>query len=111
MIYNASELMIQTMLFLVHNNHAMQSRIDTNTLYYVKTGESKWLLWYAIKYQKCDFLHLCTLVKVFTGLEDKLRPHIRFGMGSCAVISAKNHKRQRRKRQSVTAEREKSQTP
>jgi len=28
-----------------------------------------------------------------------------------AVISAKNHKRQRRKRQSVTAEREKSQTP
>jgi len=28
-----------------------------------------------------------------------------------AVISAKNHKRQRRKRQSVTARREKSQTP
>jgi len=28
-----------------------------------------------------------------------------------AVISAKNHKRQRRKRQSVTAEREESQTP
>jgi len=28
-----------------------------------------------------------------------------------AVISAKNHKRQRRKRQSVTANREKSQTP
>jgi len=28
-----------------------------------------------------------------------------------AVISAKNHKRQRRKRQSVTTEREKSQTP
>jgi len=28
-----------------------------------------------------------------------------------AVISAKNHKRQRRKRQSVTAIREKSQTP
>jgi len=28
-----------------------------------------------------------------------------------AVISAKNHKRQRRKRQSVTAKREKSQTP
>jgi len=28
-----------------------------------------------------------------------------------AVISAKNHKRQRRNRQSVTAEREKSQTP
>jgi len=28
-----------------------------------------------------------------------------------AVISAKNHKRRRRKRQSVTAEREKSQTP
>jgi len=27
------------------------------------------------------------------------------------VISAKNHKRQRRKRQSVTAKREKSQTP
>jgi len=28
-----------------------------------------------------------------------------------AVISAKNHKRQRRKRQNVTAKREKSQTP
>jgi len=28
-----------------------------------------------------------------------------------AVISAKNHKRQRRKRQSVTAKREESQTP
>ena len=28
-----------------------------------------------------------------------------------AVISAKNHKRQTRKRQSVTAKREKSQTP
>ena len=28
-----------------------------------------------------------------------------------AVISAKNYKRQRRKRQSVTAKREKSQTP
>jgi len=28
-----------------------------------------------------------------------------------AVISAKNHKRQRRERQSVTAKREKSQTP
>jgi len=28
-----------------------------------------------------------------------------------AVISAKNHKRQRRKRQSETAKREKSQTP
>jgi len=28
-----------------------------------------------------------------------------------AVISAKNHKRQRRQRQSVTAKREKSQTP
>jgi len=28
-----------------------------------------------------------------------------------AVLSAKNHKRQRRKRQSVTAKREKSQTP
>ena len=28
-----------------------------------------------------------------------------------AVMSAKNHKRQRRKRQSVTAKREKSQTP
>jgi len=32
-------------------------------------------------------------------------------MNGVAVISAKNHKRQRRKRQSVTAKREKSQTP
>jgi len=31
--------------------------------------------------------------------------------GWVAIISAKNHKRQRRKRQSVTAIREKSQTP
>jgi len=35
----------------------------------------------------------------------------RSGIMRVAVISAKNHKRQRRKRQSVTAEREKSQTP
>jgi len=40
-------------------------------------------------------LHLCNVLK-------KVR---------VAVISAKNHKRQRRKRQSVTAKREKSQTP
>jgi len=33
---------------------------------------------------------------------------LKFGI---AVISAKNHKRQRRKRQSITAKREKSQTP
>jgi len=33
------------------------------------------------------------------------------GVERVAVISAKNHKRQRRKRQSVTAKREKSQTP
>ena len=33
------------------------------------------------------------------------------GEKGVAVISAKNHKRQRRKRQSVTAKREKSQTP
>jgi len=33
------------------------------------------------------------------------------GMGRGAFDSAKNHKRQRRKRQSVTAEQEKSQTP
>ena len=33
------------------------------------------------------------------------------GFRRVAVISAKNHKRQRRKRQSVTAKREKSQTP
>ena len=32
-------------------------------------------------------------------------------MQRVAVISAKKHKRQRRKRQSVTAKREKSQTP
>ena len=33
------------------------------------------------------------------------------GFVGVAVISAKNHKRQRRKRQSVSAKREKSQTP
>jgi len=33
------------------------------------------------------------------------------GSERVAVISAKNHKRQRRKRESVTAKREKSQTP
>ena len=34
-----------------------------------------------------------------------------YNLSWVAVISAKNHKRQRRKRQSVTAKREKSQTP
>ena len=34
-----------------------------------------------------------------------------WGVLRVAVISAKNHKRQRRKRQSVTAKRENSQTP
>jgi len=34
-----------------------------------------------------------------------------YGVIRVAVISAKKHKRQRRKRQSVTAKREKSQTP
>jgi len=33
------------------------------------------------------------------------------GLGRVAVIGAENHKRQRRKRQSVTAKWEKSQTP
>jgi len=40
--------------------------------------------------------------------------YARFGIGiehGVTVMSAKNHKRQRRKRQSVTAKREKSQTP
>jgi len=37
--------------------------------------------------------------------------HLIYGHERVAVISAKNHKRQRRKRQSVTAKREKSQTP
>jgi len=49
-----------------------------------------------------------------------LRPHAKFEpcqlpkpvvQKGIAVISAKNHKRQRRKRQYVTAKREKSQTP
>jgi len=34
-----------------------------------------------------------------------------YGIDGVAVLSAKNHKRQRRKRQSVTAKREKSRTP
>jgi len=37
--------------------------------------------------------------------------HTFYTLVRVAVISAKNHKRQRRKRQSVTAKREKSQTP
>jgi len=36
---------------------------------------------------------------------------LKTGVGRVAVLSAKNHKRQRRKRQSVAAKREKSQTP
>ena len=47
--------------------------------------------------------------------ESQIRPqlvgHLSLGNYRVAVISAKNHKRQRRKRQSVTAKREKSQTP
>jgi len=41
----------------------------------------------------------------------KVRNRQVIGIGRVAVISAKKHKRQRRKRQSVTAKREKSQTP
>jgi len=39
------------------------------------------------------------------------RPYDQKSNNRVAVISAKNHKRQRRKRQSQTAKREKSQTP
>jgi len=63
----------------------------------------------------CDDLNF-SLLDVFPN--DKVAPlHIShyphtFGTFSrVAVISAKNHKRQRRKRQSVTTKREKSQTP
>jgi len=40
-----------------------------------------------------------------------LPTHLNRNYNRVAVISAKNHKRQRRKRQSVTAKREKLQTP
>lgn len=41
MIANTSGVLIRTMLFLVQNNHVMaDKRIDTNTLYHIKTGES-----------------------------------------------------------------------
>jgi len=46
------------------------------------------------------------MLKRGIGVEN--RPNLKFGG---AFDSAKNHKRQRRKRQSVTAKREKSQTP
>ena len=42
---------------------------------------------------------------------EQVRKVIQAKMERVAVISAKNHKRQRRKRQSVTSKREKSQTP
>jgi len=49
---------------------------------------------------------------LFAGWEYYLRSvYSHAAAARVAVISAKNHKRQRRKRQSVTAEREKSQTP
>jgi len=40
-----------------------------------------------------------------------LKSQLMIQLAQVAVISAKNHKRQRRKRQSVTAKQEKSQTP
>ncbi|XP_052129985.1 pancreatic lipase-related protein 2-like [Frankliniella occidentalis] len=41
MIANTSGVLLRTMLFLVQNNHVMnEKRIDTNTLYHIKTGES-----------------------------------------------------------------------
>jgi len=40
-----------------------------------------------------------------------LENSVQCGFFWVAVLNAKNHKRQRRKRQSVTAKREKSQTP
>lgn len=44
MIANTSGVLIRTMLFLVQNNHVMaDKRIDTNTLYHIKTGESKYM--------------------------------------------------------------------
>ncbi len=43
MIGNTSGVLIRTMLFLVQNNHVMnEKRIDTNTLYHIKTGESEY---------------------------------------------------------------------
>jgi len=55
--------------------------------------------------KRCNWVSLVTAL-----LKDKLKYSCLFGK-RVAVISAKNHKRQRRKRQSVTAKREKSQTP
>jgi len=47
------------------------------------------------------------MVNFVIGKESSIYHNINWG----AFDSAKNHKRQRRKRQSVTAKREKSQTP
>lgn len=45
MIANTSGVLLRTMLFLVTNNHPMtDKRLDTNTLYHIKTGESEYLL-------------------------------------------------------------------
>ena len=47
----------------------------------------------------------------FKARNDERLSEVIGAVGRVAIISAKNHKRQRRKRQSVTAKREKSQTP
>jgi len=52
--------------------------------------------------------HLCSSEKP-SAVFDSRKPVVDGGRG--AFDSAKNHKRQRRKRQSITVKREKSQTP
>jgi len=51
------------------------------------------------------------LAKIMSSLMQEKNLMLRKILGGGAFDSAKNHKRQRRKRQSVIAKREKSQTP
>ena len=58
----------------------------------------------------CETIYLLVMKVEFIN-SDLLRRKFLLLIFWVAVISAKNHKRQRRKRQSVAAKREKSQTP
>lgn len=63
MIANTSGVLIRTMLFLVQNNHVMaDKRIDTNTLYHIKTGESKYM--YTGTRVACIMVSVCVCVEV-----------------------------------------------
>jgi len=64
-----------------------------------------------IHYHTCLYAELLVLICALYDQQDWKSQKRHHGLEGVAVVSAKNQKRQRCKRQSVTAKREKSQTP